>query len=203
MKYSGCDVFILGRDAFIRNGLYHLCLDCCFSDIFIFNRINEMEVAIYRSLLVDDHHKRRVIILSFECGDDGPVESPYLLERLGRCKDSIELYLLIPQSAYRIKLIYKSCNNHVRFLCKKDSLVNLRGKLSIPPPPEFTGDVVKFFTFNEKEVFFKFLNNPHLPCNNRVMYMRDYATFSRIACKLGMKNQELREYLCLLNLKYI
>lgn len=203
MKYSDCDVFILSRDVFIRNGLYHLCLESCLSEAFVFNRINEMEAAIHRSLLVEDHLKRRVVILSFECGDDGPKELPGFLERLSRVKHSVELFLLIPLPACKFKLIYKSCNNHVRFLCKKDSLASLSGKLSAPLSQGIPEDVVNLFTFHEKRIFFGFLNNPRLPCKNRAMYMRDYVTFSRIACKLGMKNQELREYLFWLNYKYI
>lgn len=203
MKCSDCNVFILSRDVFIRHGFYHLCLESRLSEVFVFNRINDMEAAIYHSLLVEDGLKRRVIILSFECGDDGPKELPDFLERLSRVKDSVELFLLIPLPACKFKLIYKSCNNHVRFLCKKDSLENLKVKLSASPSLEIAEDIVNLFTFNERNVFFRFLNNPVLPCKNRVEYMRDYVTFSRIACKLGMKNKELRECLYRLNFEYI
>ncbi|WP_125451879.1 hypothetical protein [[Enterobacter] lignolyticus] len=203
MKCSNYDVFILSRDVFVRYGLYHLCIQWHLSSVFSFNKTTKMEAAVYRSLLLNERLKRRVVIISFECGDDGPEELPYLLERLKKFKSNVEIFLLMPLLACRFKLIYKSCNGFTRFLCKKDSLLNLNHILNESQVLDIGDNEIISFSEKEKNTFFNFLNNPHLPYKNRKAYMSDYVTFTRIAKKLGITNRELRDHLYRLNLDFI
>ncbi|MFL7845987.1 hypothetical protein AAD048_28290 [Raoultella ornithinolytica] len=203
MKHTCHDVFILSHDNLSGYGLYNLCLESgLFSNVRIFKEPSDIKSVIYRCLFLNEEIKRKTVIVTFDCGSNGPRELPFFLKRLSLLKEYIDLFLLMPLNAFGLQYIYKSLNNTIRIISENENLPSILCKLKSENFFEKELDYLPSFTEHELKVFFNFLNNPLLPCRNRLKYMSEYIILDRLAKKIGMTNRELRSCLYQLNCDY-